>query len=87
MKIKTVLPDNAEGMENIDNRNIVQEDPKAIWCLSEVPEVPISDDASYDPRQRPDYNIIFRQAVGSEHIFLGVSILLFKYYKWYTNII
>lgn len=72
VKIKMTVSDNGDT-ENKDNTENCQEDPKSIWCLSEVPEVPVSDDASYDPRQRPDYDIKFRQAVGSEDIFLGLG--------------
>ena len=71
VKIKSIVSDTFE--ENKDSGKNVVEDLKSIWSLGEVPEVPVSDDASYDPRQRPDYDIIFRQAVGSEDIFLGVS--------------
>lgn len=74
VKIKTTLSDDAENMENNDDGKNVEEDCKAIWCLNEVPEVSVSDDASYDPRQRPNYDIKFRQAVKSEDIFLQVSI-------------
>ncbi|KAG8311617.1 hypothetical protein J6590_038641 [Homalodisca vitripennis] len=45
-------------------------DPKAIWEVDEVPVVAFCDDASYDPRQRPEFDIKYRQAVTSEDLFL-----------------
>lgn len=49
-------------------------DPKCIWEISEVPEVPFSDDAIWDPREKPTYDIVYKQAVKTEDIYLQVSI-------------
>uniref|UniRef100_A0A1B6JS01 PIH1D1/2/3 CS-like domain-containing protein n=1 Tax=Homalodisca liturata TaxID=320908 RepID=A0A1B6JS01_9HEMI len=48
-------------------------DPKAIWEVDEVPVVAFCDDASYDPRQRPEFDIKYRQAVTSEDLFLQLG--------------
>lgn len=48
-------------------------DPKAIWDIDEVHTVPFCDDASYDPRQRPEFDVKYRQAITSEDVFLQVS--------------
>jgi hypothetical protein len=40
--------------------------------------VPFCDDASYDPRQRPEYDIKYRQAVTSEDVFLQVKNTFFR---------
>uniref|UniRef100_A0A1B6D7A6 PIH1D1/2/3 CS-like domain-containing protein n=1 Tax=Clastoptera arizonana TaxID=38151 RepID=A0A1B6D7A6_9HEMI len=57
--------------ENIDRS--VETDSKSIWNLNEVPEVPVCDDASYDPRQRPDYEFTYRQYVGAEDLYLQLG--------------
>uniref|UniRef100_A0A1B6MQN4 PIH1D1/2/3 CS-like domain-containing protein n=1 Tax=Graphocephala atropunctata TaxID=36148 RepID=A0A1B6MQN4_9HEMI len=48
-------------------------DSKAIWEVDEVPVVAFCDDASYDPRQRPEVDIKYRQAVSSEDVFLQLG--------------
>ncbi|KAG8311615.1 hypothetical protein J6590_038639 [Homalodisca vitripennis] len=48
-------------------------DPKSIWEVDEVPIVAFCDDASYDPRQRPEFDIKYRQAVTSEDLFLQIG--------------
>lgn len=48
-------------------------DPKAIWDIDEVHTVPFCDDASYDPRQRPEFDVKYRQAITSEDVFLQVG--------------
>ncbi|CAG9464462.1 unnamed protein product [Pedinophyceae sp. YPF-701] len=48
-----------------------KEDPKAIWDPEEVPEV-LEDDID-DGREQPEYDIIYRQAVGTEDAYLGMS--------------
>ncbi|XP_063793058.1 dynein axonemal assembly factor 6 [Pseudophryne corroboree] len=45
---------------------------KEIWNALEVPEGSEFDD-SLDPREQPEYEILFKQQVGSEDIFLGMS--------------
>lgn len=45
---------------------------KEIWNISEVPEGSEFDDF-LDPREQPEYEILFKQRVGSEDIFLGMN--------------
>ncbi|CAJ0966749.1 unnamed protein product, partial [Ranitomeya imitator] len=45
---------------------------KAIWSVTEVPDGSQSDD-SLDPRKQPKYEIHFKQRVGSEDLFMGLS--------------
>ncbi|XP_056396826.1 dynein axonemal assembly factor 6 [Hyla sarda] len=45
---------------------------KEIWDILEVPEGSEFDDTS-DQREQPKYEILFKQKVGSEDIFLGMS--------------
>ncbi|XP_063169810.1 dynein axonemal assembly factor 6 [Candoia aspera] len=45
---------------------------KAIWTAEEVPEGSECDD-SRDPREQPEYEILFKQQVGAEDLFLGMS--------------
>ncbi|XP_014283655.1 dynein axonemal assembly factor 6 [Halyomorpha halys] len=56
-----------------NNQNTIPDDPKSIWYLSEVQEVPISDDALWDPREKPKYDIIYKQALKPEDIYLQMS--------------
>ncbi|RZF35132.1 hypothetical protein LSTR_LSTR009438 [Laodelphax striatellus] len=73
--VKPKVKVNVKGVEcdNGDNAIEVVEDPKAIWQLHEVSEVPVCDDASYDPRQRPEYDIKYKQAVTAEDIYLQMG--------------
>ncbi|XP_034297699.1 dynein axonemal assembly factor 6 isoform X1 [Pantherophis guttatus] len=48
------------------------EDGKAIWSAAEVPEG-CAGDASWDPREQPEYEIVFKQQVRAEDLFLGMS--------------
>ncbi|XP_026572399.1 protein PIH1D3 [Pseudonaja textilis] len=48
------------------------EDGKAIWSAGEVPEGSAGD-ASWDPREQPEYEIVFKQQVRAEDLFLGMS--------------
>uniref|UniRef100_A0A8D0B8M5 Dynein axonemal assembly factor 6 n=1 Tax=Salvator merianae TaxID=96440 RepID=A0A8D0B8M5_SALMN len=45
---------------------------KEIWSAEEVPEGCGYEDA-WDTREPPEYEILFRQQVGAEDVFLGVS--------------
>ncbi|CAM4615075.1 dynein axonemal assembly factor 6 [Caretta caretta] len=45
---------------------------KDIWNTEEVPEGSEFDDI-WDPREQPEYEILFKQQVGAEDIFLGMS--------------
>ncbi|XP_075040717.1 dynein axonemal assembly factor 6 [Mixophyes fleayi] len=47
-------------------------DHKEIWNVFEVPKGSEFDDF-FDPREQPEHEIIFKQHVGSENIFLGMS--------------
>jgi dynein assembly factor 6, axonemal len=49
-------------------------DPKAIWDEDEVPpEDAILVEDTHDKRPRPKYNILYKQLVGSEDVFLGLG--------------
>ncbi|CAH1395823.1 unnamed protein product [Nezara viridula] len=61
------------GNEVGHNINTISDDPKSIWHLSEVQEVPISDDVLWDPREKPKYDIMYKQALKSEDIYLQMS--------------
>uniref|UniRef100_A0A8C8SPY1 PIH1 domain containing 3 n=1 Tax=Pelusios castaneus TaxID=367368 RepID=A0A8C8SPY1_9SAUR len=45
---------------------------KNIWNTEEVPEGSEFDDI-WDPREQPEYEILFKQQVGAEDIFLGMN--------------
>ncbi|KAM4021275.1 dynein axonemal assembly factor 6 [Anomaloglossus baeobatrachus] len=45
---------------------------KDIWSVSEVPDGSQFDD-SLDPRKQPEYEMHFKQRVGSEDLFMGLS--------------
>lgn len=60
------------GNEVDREKNKISDDPKSIWRLSEVQEVPISDDVLWDPREKPQYDITYKQALKSEDIYLQV---------------
>ncbi|XP_053130185.1 dynein axonemal assembly factor 6 isoform X1 [Hemicordylus capensis] len=45
---------------------------KEIWRAEEVPEGSEADD-TWDSREQPEYEILFKQHVGAEDIFLGMS--------------
>ncbi|XP_058053044.1 dynein axonemal assembly factor 6 [Ahaetulla prasina] len=51
---------------------LTPEDGKAIWSAEEVPEGSAGD-ASWDPREQPEYEIVFKQQVRAEDLFLGMS--------------
>uniref|UniRef100_A0A8B9G373 PIH1 domain containing 3 n=1 Tax=Amazona collaria TaxID=241587 RepID=A0A8B9G373_9PSIT len=45
---------------------------KTIWNTEEVPEGSEYDD-TWDPREQPEYEILFKQRVGTEDVFFGMS--------------
>nr|XP_046263397.1 protein PIH1D3 isoform X2 [Scatophagus argus] len=50
----------------------VKKDSKDIWNEEEVPEGSQYDDLA-DPRPQPEYEIILKQSVGTEDLFLGLN--------------
>eukprot|EP00611_Tribonema_gayanum_P016581 TRINITY_DN2892_c0_g1_i1.p1 TRINITY_DN2892_c0_g1~~TRINITY_DN2892_c0_g1_i1.p1 ORF type:complete len:172 (-),score=40.05 TRINITY_DN2892_c0_g1_i1:1094-1582(-) len=48
-------------------------DPKAIWDDKEVPTEYAIEDETDDPRPQPEYDILYKQDVMSEDIFLGMG--------------
>lgn len=72
-KVRITVP--SEEYEHYE-RTQKKMDQKAIWDINEVQSVPFCDDASYDPRQRPEFDIKYRQAVTSDDLFLQVNYLL-----------
>ncbi|RLN50879.1 hypothetical protein BBJ29_001567 [Phytophthora kernoviae] len=51
---------------------IHQEDPKAIWAMDEVPSDD-EDDDTFDTRTRPKFEVLYKQSVMTEDVFLGLS--------------
>ncbi|XP_041111702.1 protein PIH1D3 [Polyodon spathula] len=51
---------------------VVSKNSKDIWSEEEVPEGSELDD-TWDPRQQPEYEILFKQKVTTEDVFLGMS--------------
>ncbi|KAG7387572.1 Protein pih1d3 [Phytophthora pseudosyringae] len=51
---------------------IRQEDPKAIWSMDDVPSDDEDDDA-FEIRARPKFEILYKQSVMTEDVFLGLS--------------
>ncbi|XP_077579872.1 dynein axonemal assembly factor 6 [Stigmatopora nigra] len=49
-----------------------KKDSKDVWCEEEVAEGPQYDDF-IDPRPKPEYEIILKQSVGTEDVFLGLG--------------
>ncbi|KDR16238.1 hypothetical protein L798_09656 [Zootermopsis nevadensis] len=47
-------------------------DDAAIWDESEIPDVDV-DDTSTDPREKPDFDIKYRQAVTPEDVYLQMG--------------
>ncbi|POM58509.1 PIH1-containing protein 3 domain containing hypothetical protein [Phytophthora palmivora] len=50
---------------------IRQEDPKAIWSMDEVPSD--DEDDAFDTRIRPKFEVLYKQSVMTEDVFLGLS--------------
>ncbi|XP_064283211.1 dynein axonemal assembly factor 6 isoform X3 [Passer domesticus] len=48
------------------------ENKKTIWNIEEVPEGSEFDD-TWDPREKPEYEISFKQHVGTEDVFFGMT--------------
>ncbi|NXC34083.1 PIHD3 protein, partial [Xiphorhynchus elegans] len=51
---------------------VKSENRKTIWNTEEVPEGSEFDD-TWDPREEPEYEILFKQCVGTEDVFFGMS--------------
>ncbi|NXX86218.1 PIHD3 protein, partial [Urocolius indicus] len=51
---------------------VKSEHGKTIWNTEEVPEGSEFDD-SWDTREQPEYQILFKQSVGTEDVFFGMS--------------
>ncbi|KAM6252536.1 dynein axonemal assembly factor 6 [Spheniscus humboldti] len=51
---------------------VKSENRKTIWNTEEVPEGSEFDD-TWDPREQPEYQILFKQCVGTEDVFFGMS--------------
>ncbi|XP_054284852.1 dynein axonemal assembly factor 6 [Macrosteles quadrilineatus] len=69
-KINIRVPDEDNETEKSKK---TKKDPQDIWDIEEVQVVPFCDDASYDPRPRPEFDIRYRQAVSSEDVFLQLG--------------
>ncbi|KAF8561958.1 hypothetical protein P879_01661 [Paragonimus westermani] len=57
---------------NVDNKKQRVPDPSAIWDAEEVPEGNEFEDI-YDPRPQPEYELIYKQAVTTEDIYLPLG--------------
>lgn len=55
-------------------RNINASDPDAIWESDKIVSQPIGEER-FDPREQPEYEIKYQQAVSPEDVFLQVSTL------------
>ncbi|NXK13499.1 PIHD3 protein, partial [Herpetotheres cachinnans] len=51
---------------------VKSENRETIWNTEEVPEGCEFDD-TWDPREQPEYQILFKQCVGTEDVFFGMS--------------
>ncbi|NXS16790.1 PIHD3 protein, partial [Mystacornis crossleyi] len=51
---------------------VKSENRKTIWNTDEVPEGSEFDD-TWDPREKPEYEIFFKQYVGTEDVFFGMT--------------
>nr|XP_009668247.1 PREDICTED: protein PIH1D3 isoform X1 [Struthio camelus australis]XP_009668248.1 PREDICTED: protein PIH1D3 isoform X1 [Struthio camelus australis] len=51
---------------------VKSENSKTIWNTAEIPEGSEFDD-TWDPREQPEYEILFKQRVGTEDVFFGMS--------------
>ncbi|XP_050821711.1 dynein axonemal assembly factor 6 [Gopherus flavomarginatus] len=73
--VSTVGPGNigpAKKAEPTVTPDVKSGNSKDIWNTEEVPEGSEFDDI-WDPREQPEYEILFKQQVGAEDIFLGMS--------------
>ncbi|KAG6925614.1 PIH1 domain containing 3 [Chelydra serpentina] len=73
--VSTVGPGNigpAKQAEPTVTPNVKSGNSKDIWNSEEVPEGSEFDDI-WDPREQPEYEILFKQQVGAEDIFLGLN--------------
>ncbi|OXB57173.1 hypothetical protein ASZ78_000574 [Callipepla squamata] len=55
-----------------DTSQLKSENSKTIWSTGEVPEGSEFDD-TWDLREQPEYEILFKQQVGTEDVFFGMS--------------
>ncbi|XP_019395850.1 PREDICTED: protein PIH1D3 [Crocodylus porosus] len=62
----------AKKAEATDTSQMTLTNTKDIWNTEEIPEGLEFDD-TWDPREQPEYEILFKQQVGTEDIFLGMS--------------
>ncbi|XP_009995387.1 PREDICTED: protein PIH1D3 [Chaetura pelagica] len=58
--------------ETSDTSQVKSGNRKTIWNTEEVPEGSEFDD-TWDPREQPEYQISFKQCVGTEDVFFGMS--------------
>ncbi|XP_014810477.1 PREDICTED: protein PIH1D3 isoform X2 [Calidris pugnax] len=58
--------------ESTDTSQVESENRTTIWNTEEVPEGSEFDD-TWDPREQPEYQILFKQCVGTEDVFFGMS--------------
>merc|ERR1712173_103585 len=65
------LPENPSIFKEKQER-IKTRDPNAIWDLEEVPDEPVGGSNLLN-KITPEYDIIYRQKVGADDVFLGLS--------------
>ncbi|XP_032052186.1 protein PIH1D3 [Aythya fuligula] len=58
--------------ETCGTSEVKSENKKTIWNTDEVPEGSEFGDI-WDPREQPEYEILFKQQVGTEDVFFGMS--------------
>ncbi|XP_078393130.1 dynein axonemal assembly factor 6 [Cetorhinus maximus] len=61
-----------KGSKPTDSNPEKPTNTKQIWAEDDVPEGSEFEDI-WDPRQQPEYEILFKQRVGTEDVFLGMS--------------
>ncbi|XP_048400334.1 protein PIH1D3 [Stegostoma tigrinum] len=65
-------PKESNPTAKADSKPEKPSNPKQIWAEVDVPEGSEFEDI-WDPRKQPEYEILFKQRVGTEDVFLGMS--------------
>lgn len=62
------------GKDGKGDAPYIESDSKSMWADHEIPEF----DDFNDPRLKPEYDISYRQAVGTEDLYLQVTFLVLR---------
>lgn len=71
-KTRTVVKGNQQHQKSGAAAPKKPADPNDIWDADEVQIVPPGDDVMKDPRHQPAVNVVYKQKVGSQDVFLQV---------------